>query len=87
MGKKFTDLGKAERRIIQEWLFQEYCAVGERRGSAPSRKQQEDIVRVAHNKAAEAGIIISIEEVRRYYGSKESRFKKRFERGDRQEAG
>lgn len=37
--------------------------------------------------AQREGIVISLEEVRRYYTSKVPRFRKRFERGDRRLAG
>lgn len=77
MGKRFCDLKKHERVRIQSFLFEEYCAMGRRLGRIPTRTQREEILRGAYRRVQEAGIVISLEEVRQYFGSKESRFRKR----------
>ena len=78
MGKRFCDLKKHERARIQIFLFEEFCAMGRRLGRIPTRTQREEILHDAYRSVQEAGIVISLEEVRQYFGTKESRFRKRF---------
>lgn len=79
MGKQFRNLKAKQREAIREWLFDEFCAVGGQNGRPPGRPQREGIVRAVYGKIEAAGIAISLEEVRQYYTSKISRFRKRYE--------
>lgn len=87
MGKKFGDLRKDQRLRMQGWLFDAYCQAGDAEGCPPPRRRYEEIIRAAYRRAQQEDIVISLEEVRRYYTSKVPRFRKRFERGDRRLAG
>lgn len=80
MGKQYKDLKTKQKEKIQGWLYEEFCCVGKKLGRAPGKPQKEQILAAVYNKITDAQIIISLEEVRKYYSSKVARFKKRYER-------
>ena len=78
--KRFSRLKQKQKEKINEWLYQEYCALYRKIGKVPDSRHNDKILFAVQNKIEEAGIWIPLGEVEKYFFSRKNSFRKRFER-------
>ena len=78
--KPFSQLKQSQKEKISEWLYQEYAKVYQTVGLPPDSRRNDAILTAAYEKIEEAGIWIPFGEVRKYFYSRKTKFKKRYEK-------
>lgn len=78
--KPFSQLKQSQKEKISEWLYQEYAKVYRAIGLPPDSRRNDAILTAAYEKIEEAGIWIPFGEVRKYFYSHKTKYKKRYEK-------
>lgn len=82
--KPFSQLKQAQKEKISEWLYQEYAKVYDATGLPPDSRRNDAILNAAYEKIEQAGIWIPFGEIRKYFYSRKTQYKKRYEKARQQ---
>lgn len=79
--KPFSQLKQTQKEKINEWLYQEYRALYRQIGKIPDARHNATILFAVYEKIEAAEIWIPFEEVEKYFFSRKTAFRKRYEKG------
>ena len=78
--KPFSQLKQKQREKINEWLYQEYRAIYQQIGKVPDSRHNNEILFAVYKKIEEAEIWIPMGEIEKYFYSRKTAFRKRYEK-------
>lgn len=78
--KPFSQLKQKQKEKINEWLYQEYRALYRQIGKVPDARHNDKILFAVQEKIEAAEIWIPLGEVEKYFFSRKTVFRKRYEK-------
>jgi hypothetical protein len=78
--KRFSSLRQSQKQKISNWLYEEYSKIYESNNLPPDSRYNEYILNVVYDKIEEAEIWLPFGELERYFNSRKSHYKKRYEK-------
>ena len=78
--KPFSQLKQKQKEKINEWLYQEYRALYRQIGKVPDARHNDKILFAVQEKIEAAEIWIPLGEVEKYFFSRKTAFRKRYEK-------
>lgn len=78
--KPFSQLKQKQKEKINEWLYQEYRVLYRQIGKAPDARHNNKILFAVYEKIEAAEIWIPLGEVEKYFFSRKTAFRKRYEK-------
>ena len=78
--KPFSQLKQSQKEKINEWLYDEYSRIYDETGAPPDKRYNDEILDAVYEKINVAGIWLPFGELKKYYISKKSRYKNRYDK-------
>ena len=78
--KTFSQLKQRQKEKINEWLYTAYQNIYDKNSIAPDKRYDDNIVFAVYEKIEEAEIWIPLGEIYKYYYSRKSKYRKRYEK-------